>query len=244
MSGSESAPTDNGTAPFAVGILYRTVLDKGIVSLKDAMGDDKSIARAARVSNGVLVDKGLEADKKLINYLVEHRHGSPFEHVTFTFYIKCPLFVRSEWMRHRMASYNEISGRYVEYEPEFYKPWAFRKPASSNKQGSVAMDADDAWQLYPRAIMEANDIDSYYRYTQLLHWGVAREMARMVLPVNLYTQFYFTVNARGLMNFLSLRTGDDAQWEIRQYADAIENIFENMLPLTHKAWAKNGRVSP
>jgi len=211
------------------------------------MGGDPSVIAAARVSNGASYEeasKGTDADQKLINYLVKHRHGSPFEHATFQFYIKAPLFVRSEWHRHRIASYNEISGRYVQYNPEFYVPAAYRKQSPNNKQGSIEVADYDDWQVYPQMIIESNNIDSFYRYEQLIKWGVAKEMARMVLPVNLYTQFYMTVNARSLMNFLSLRSADDAMFEIRQYSLAMQDMFKEAMPLTYNAWEANGFIAP
>jgi len=223
------------------------VLDKGEVTLINSMGGDPSVIAAARVSNGASYEeasKGTDADQKLINYLVKHRHGSPFEHATFQFYIKAPLFVRSEWHRHRIASYNEISGRYVQYNPEFYVPAAYRKQSPNNKQGSIEVADYDDWQVYPQMIIESNNIDSFYRYEQLIKWGVAKEMARMVLPVNLYTQFYMTVNARSLMNFLSLRSADDAMFEIRQYSLAMQDMFKEAMPLTYNAWEANGFIAP
>lgn len=244
------------------------VLDKGRVELIGSMGGDLSVVAAARVSNGAEYEgasKGQESDYKLIQYLIKHRHGTPFEHALFTFYIKCPLFVRSEWHRHRMASYNEISGRYVTYEPEFYIPEVWRVPAETNKQGSVVPDdgiveintaptADtmgmtvaytrEDWHQQLTLWFTEETQRAYTTYEHMIKWGVAKEMARMVLPPNLYTQFYFTVNARSLMNFLSLRNAPDAQYEIQQYGEAVESIFCGLMPLTYNAWLKNGRVAP
>jgi thymidylate synthase (FAD) len=247
------------------------VLDKGEVSLLNFMGGDLAVVAAARVSNGVdytEASKGPEADEKLIRYLVKHRHGTPFEHSTFQFYVKTPLFVRSEWHRHRIASYNEISGRYVVYEPEFYIPDLFRVPAQTNKQGSVYPDDKflEGWKAEHPFLLDTDDkgivtgTGTFHGYMrrQLRTWtrraydlyewyiaqGVAKEMARMVLPPNLYTQFYFTVNARSLMNFLSLRCAEDAQWEIRQYALAIRDMFAEKMPLTYAAWVDNNYVVP
>lgn len=233
------------------------------------MGSDLSIVAAARVSNGESYEEashGVDKDAKLINYLVKHRHGTPFEHATFQFYVKAPLFVRSEWHRHRMASYNEISGRYVEYEPEFYIPTAFRIQAESNKQGSTFPTDDDLstfmrsepfmsvlfddgydvdeWNYYLGLWVQNHAKRAFDLYTQMLAHGVAKEMARMVLPANLYTQFYMTVNARGLMNFLSLRAAEDAQWEIRQYALAMKEMFKEIMPLTYAAWERNEFIAP
>ena len=232
------------------------VLDKGFVTLINSMGGDESVVAAARVSNDVdytEASKGEEADQKLINYLIKHRHGSPFEHATFQFCVQAPLFVRSEWHRHRMASYNEVSGRYVKYEPEFYIPDQFRVQAESNKQGSIIPTEDDidptwsdlvAWQDEAQSLVEDAVEYAYDQYEQLLDMNVAKEMARMVLPANLFTKFYVTVNARSLMNFLSLRSAEDAQWEIRQYANAMVDIFEEKMPMTAKAWRLNNFIAP
>lgn len=238
------------------------VLDKGIVELKSSMGGDLAVVAAARVSNGATFEeasKGQDSDFKLIQYLIKHRHGSPFEHAVFTFYVKCPLFVRSEWQRHRMASYNEISGRYVQYESEFYIPTEWRVPAATNKQGSIVPNDDtvviaspgmtvmyerEDWHKELTTWLEEETQRAFATYEHMLQWGVAKEMARMVLPPNLYTQFYFTVNARSLMNFLSLRTADTAQYEIREYAKNIESVFRGLMPLTCRAWNDNGRVAP
>lgn len=239
------------------GILSSRVLDKGEVSLKTSMGGDFAVVAAARVSNGATYEeasKGEEADQKLINYLMKHRHGTPFEHTSFTFYVKCPLFVRSEWHRHRMASYNEISGRYVEYEPEFYIPKYFRIAGDTNKQGSLTPTQEwkDAWKaehfinfdIEFQAQFAQQCAIAFAEYKYLLQKGIAKEMARMILPLNLYTQFYFTVNARSLMNFISLRSAPNAQWEIQQYSKAIEGMFKQAMPLTYKAFEENDRIAP
>lgn len=229
------------------------VLDRGEVSLLNWMGNDLAVIAAARVSNGVEFEKaskGPEADQKLINYLIKHRHGTPFEHATFQFYVKAPLFVVREWQRHRMASYNEISGRYVEFSPEFYYPDKFRIPAATNKQGSVFPVDDeigssvDEWNESNRQWVIEHAEQSYAVYENLIANKVAKEMARMVLPLNLYSQFYFTVNARSLMNFLSLRAAEDAQWEIRQYALGMKKIFKNHMPMTFQAWEQNNFIAP
>ena len=226
------------------------VLDKGKIHLINTMGGDLSVVAAARVSNGLTYEeasKGEEKDQKLINYLVKNRHGTPFEHSTFQFFIKAPLFVVREWQRHRMASYNEVSGRYVEFEPEFYIPTKWRIPGDTNKQGSKVPTLDEQpqqWHVnrYQDTLRLFNE--AYVTYTSMLKMGVAKEMARMVLPLGTYTQFYWTVNARSLMNFLSLRAAPDAQWEIQQYAYSIERMFCTSMPLTYRAWKDNGRVAP
>jgi thymidylate synthase (FAD) len=233
------------------------VLDKGWVELEDFMGSDQKIVKRARVSNvqpslRPQEDRTEEQDAKLINYLMKNRHGSPFEGAVFEFYVKCPLFVRSEWHRHRMASYNEMSGRYVQYEPEFYIPTQWRVQGTTNKQGSVFPTVEeqtnywdiDYWNKSLTEKLEQECDHAFYIYKGLLANGVAKEMARMVLPPNLYTAFYMTVNARSLMNFLSLRNADNAQFEIRQYSIAMESMFQEKMPLTYAAWINNDRVAP
>lgn len=234
------------------------VLDRGEVTLLNFMGGDAAVVAAARVSNGETYEtasKGLEKDEKLIRYLVKHRHGTPFEHSTFQFYVKAPLFVVREWQRHRIASYNEISGRYVEFEPEFYVPDKLRVPGSSTKQGSAFPDAEFSiawagknlgydWHEEQQFTLLRAYNEAYDSYTELLENNVAKEMARMVLPLATYTQFYFTINARSLMNFLGLRSGSDAQWEIQQYANAMIDMFKEKMPLTYAAWEDNQRISP
>lgn len=214
------------------------VLDRGQVRLIDAMGSDLSVVRAARVSTGSRPEdasKGEERDAKLIRYLLKHEHGTPFEHNAFTFYVKAPVFVERQWLRHRIGSFNEISGRYTEYEPEFYVPARARAQAKSNKQGSVPADDGQLDELLDGAVRSTVD-HAFGRYQELLERGVARELARIVLPLNLYTEWYWTVNARSLMNFLGLRTQDDAQLEIREYAHAVETIWSERMPVTHAAW--------
>jgi thymidylate synthase (FAD) len=228
---------------------YETrVLDKGEVKLLNQMeqGGDHAVVAAARVSNGIRYNeasKGEDADFKLINYLMKHRHGTPFEHNLFTFYIKCPLFVAREWQRHRIGSYNEVSGRYTEFKAEFYIPSAFRGPGKTNKQGSEFLNDPNADEWLADKFSNWSR-EAYERYEFLLEQGLAKEMARMVLPLNLYTEFYWSINARALMNFLSLRTGSDAQWEIQQYAKAIEPMFFDVMPFTYHAWVDNGRIAP
>lgn len=218
------------------------VLDKGFVELEDFMGGDLRVVNSAKVSFAKRSSEMGASEEKLIYYMMKHRHGSPFEHSYFTFCVKAPLFVVREWQRHRIGSFNEISGRYVEFEPDFYYPSKWRVPAKTNKQGSTFDDSEHIGVdiAYEESIHSAWE---YYQY--ILNNGIAREMARMVLPLSLYTQFYWTVNARSLMNFLSLRTTEDAQWEIRQYANTIaNNFFMLKMPITYKAWEENGRLAP
>jgi len=211
------------------------VLDKGFVKLIDFIGGDTKVVLAARVSFDMTL-KGEERDKKLIEYLLKHEHFTPFEHSVFQFHIKCPIFVARQWMRHRWGSYNEISARYTEVKDEFYIPKSFRVQDIKNKQGSLDSDKLDNEKLL--AIYNKSIENSYKTYQELLKNGVAREMARMVLPVSQYTQFYWTINARSLLNFIKLRTDNHAQYEIREYAKIIANIFADKMPWTWEAFNK------
>lgn len=209
------------------------VLDHGFVRLVETMGGDASIVEAARVSYAG-TSKGEEKDRKLITYLLQHQHMTPFEHAIFKFHVKCPIFVARQWFRHRIASYNEISYRYTEVKDEFYIPSQWRAQDVKNKQSSVTAPTLDHQEL-TRACREIV-AKSKETYEAMIRSGVAREMARMVLPVNIYTEFYFTVNARSLMNFLSLRADKHAQWEIQQYAEAMAEMFAAKMPWTYSAF--------
>jgi thymidylate synthase (FAD) len=228
------------------------VLDRGTLGLVDWMGSDRRIAEAAWVSYGKQdSEKPIDG---VINYMMKHKHGTPFEHVVFTFHVKAPIFVAREWLRHRIGSFNEISGRYVQFEPEFYVPEQFRIKGTTNKQGSIDppeewLDANQWYDINDFNTQMAADLTSAYSrvydsYIELLESGVANEQARMVLPVGLYTQFYWTVNLRALFNFLNLRTAENAQWEIRQYAEAIEQIVAEKVPVAYEAWLSNEKVAP
>ncbi|MDE2038884.1 MAG: FAD-dependent thymidylate synthase [Elusimicrobia bacterium] len=211
------------------------VLDKGFVRLVESMGGDAGVVDAARVSYGGK-SKGEEADRKLIAYLLKHQHMTPFEHSVFKFHVSCPIFVMRQWIRHRIASYNEISARYTEVKDEFYVPSLWRSQDVKNKQGSVAAPSLDHAALTAALQRQVNSAMASYK--ELLAAGVAREMARFVLPVNLYTQFYWTINARSLMNFLSLRADAHAQWEIQQYAEALAGYFKEGMPWTYDAFLR------
>lgn len=234
------------------------VLDHGEVLLVDSMAGDFKVVDAARISTGkefVRLERSYERrweekDTRLINYLMRNGHGTPFEHAVFQFYIKCPLFVAREWQRHRIASYNEFSLRYAEVteegEAQFYIPDHMREPDPSNKQSSVIIDDYDraGYVAWARRYLQANTEAAFEAYKELINKGVARELARTILPVNFYTKFWFTVNARSLMNFLMLRNAPSAQWEIQQYAQALEDLFLWKMPVTHLAFIDNGRKAP
>ncbi len=217
------------------------VLDRGFVRLVEFMGGDRAVVQAARVSLGQGL-KTPERDRRLINYLMKHEHGTPFEHAVFKFHVKAPIFVAREWFRHRIASYNEISQRYTEVKSEFYVPAKLRRPVKGNKQASEVADFPNEEELMGK-IRETYTL-VYRTYRELLESGVARELARIVLPLGTYTQFYWTVNARSLMNFLRLREAPEAQSEIREYAKVILRIFRERMPWTAEAWESQGRKRP
>jgi len=213
------------------------VLDRGFVELQDMMGDDLAIVNAARVSY-LGESKGAEQDKKLLFYLMEHKHTSPFEQVEFKFLVKLPIFVARQWMRHRTWSYNEQSRRYTDDTPEFYFPTVWRKQSTNNKQGSDG-EVNEVGFLdgrYLKAVDLALDT-----YEKMLEMGVAKEQARIVLPHSLYTTFVAKVDAHNLMHFLTLRMDKHAQWEIRQYAEALYEIMKEKLPWTTEAFEKYRR---
>lgn len=225
------------------------------VELIRSLADDRYVAEAAWVSTkGENADAGDPARiPGLINYLARDRHGSPFEHTFFTFRIRCPIFVIREFHRHRAGwSYNEESGRYTKLQPEFYVPKRERNLVQTGKPGHYVFEPGDDSQW---AIMDANlrrsaqtAWDAYER--QLSH-GIAKEVARMSLGLNVYSSFYASCNARSLMHFLALRTENESamfkshpQKEIQMVADEMEELFADAMPLTWAAWNQNGRVAP
>jgi thymidylate synthase (FAD) len=221
------------------------VLDHGFVRLDAAVADDLSVVNAARVSFGARVDTMDDRSAGLVRFLMRERHGTPFEHNFFRFHIKAPLFVTREWQRHRVGSFNERSGRYSELPDEFYVPAADDVRTQVGKPGAYTFEPlpDDVAEQV-RADIEASYAESYRRYQEMLAANVAKEVARTVLPVGLYTEFYWSVNARSLMNFLSLRNAPTAQHEIRLYAEAAERHFEHAMPVTHAAFVAQGRTAP
>jgi thymidylate synthase (FAD) len=220
-------------------------LDPGHVRLDDAMADDLSVVNGARVSFARHKEEMDESDEGLIKFLMRDRHGTPFEHNSFRFHIRAPIFVAREWFRHRVGSFNEFSMRYAKATDEFYVPEPEDVRTQVGKPGSYSFE-----QLPPevaettREELEAVYESAYQTYERLVELGVARELARCVLPVGAYTEFYWTVNARALMNFLSLRASENAQREIRRYAEACERFLAQKMPVTYAAFVANGRVAP
>jgi thymidylate synthase (FAD) len=221
------------------------VLDDGFVRLDGHMGDDLSVANAARVSFGSRSDELDERNRGLIRFLMRERHGTPFEHNAFRFHIRCPIFVAREWFRHRVGSFNELSGRYTELPEAFYLPAAEDVRTQVGKPGAysfetVAPEVADRTRDTMREAYAA----AYRAYRAMLDEGIAKEVARAVLPVGIYTEFYWTVNARSIMNFLGLRNHETAQREIRAYAAAVEELWGAHMPVTHAAFVANERTAP
>ena len=218
---------------------YR-VLDKGFVRLVDYMGGDDRIVQAARVSYGAGT-KTVREDRGLINYLMRNRHTSPFEQVVLTFHTKMPIFVARQWVRHRTARLNEISGRYSIMEDEFYVPDPAHVSAQSsdNKQGreSEAMPEEAVREV--RGKLESGQRESYRAYEELIETGLARELARINLPLSLYTQWYWQIDLHNLFHFLELRLDPHAQFEIRAYAEVMCEIAEKVAPLATAAFREH-----
>ena len=233
------------------------------VELVRASAADSDVLFAARVSTqgeqtlekaaaGTDASEDEKRNKGLINYLMRDRHGSPFEHNSMTFYVQAPIFVFREFMRHRIASYNEESGRYKQLDPTFYIPGQDRDLVQIGKTGHYEFLPGTAEQM---ALVEqesrTSSIHAYEAYLRMLDAGVAREVARIVLPLNIYSSMYVTMNARSLMNFLSLRTKREGthfpsfpQREIEMVAEKMEEFWAELMPYTYSAFNANGRVAP
>ena len=221
------------------------VLDHGFVRLDEAMASDLSVVNAARVSFARRKEEMDDSDEGLIRFLMRERHGTPFEHNAFRFHVRCPMFVAREWFRHRIGSFNEFSMRYAKATDDFYVPEPEDVRTQVGKPGAysfepVSADLAEAARAELQAVYE----HAYATYERLVEQGVAREVARCVLPVGAYTEFYWTVNARSLMNFVSLRASENAQREIRRYAEAVERFLEQRMPITHAAFVANDRAAP
>ena len=235
-------------------IIYR---DDMTVELVKASASDADVIWAARVSTAgeqSMEEIGEDPARSagLINYLARERHGSPFEHTSMTFFVSAPIFVFREFMRHRIASYNEESGRYRELRPVFYIPNKDRKLVQVGKTGAYTFvdGTPEQLEVTVNAIKETC-ILAYENYQKILASGVAREVARAVLPVTLYSSMYVTMNARALMNFLSLRTSSPdshfpsyPQREIEMVAEKMEKHFAQLMPMTYAAFLKSGRIAP
>jgi thymidylate synthase (FAD) len=220
------------------------VLDHGFVRLDAAMADDLSVVNSARVSFGKRHEEVEESDRGLISFLMKHRHGTPFEHNAFRFHVKAPIFVFREWQRHRIGSFNEMSGRYMELPGEWYVPEPENVRIRVGKPGQYSYEPaskQDA-EAFIATLQDDCEI-SYSSYLGALRLGIAPELARFFLHVNHFSEMYWTVNARSMMNFLSLRHAPTAQWEIQEYAMVIERFFGGLMPLTWNAFVIS-RVAP
>ena len=247
---SEKTETARVTAPELEAVLYQPieVLDHGFVRVIDYMGDDSSVVQSARVSYGKGTKK-ISNDKGLIKYLMRHRHSTPFEMCEIKFHIKLPIFIARQWIRHRTANVNEYSARYSILDKEFYIPSAENLAAQSqiNNQGrGDALTDDEASNVIQ--ILKNDAEQTYANYETLLNEnssggvldegksGIARELARMNLTLNTYTQWYWKIDLNNLLHFLALRADDHAQYEIRVYADVMLDIVKKWVPLTYEAF--------
>jgi thymidylate synthase (FAD) len=211
------------------------VLDHGYVRYIDHMGSDERICEAARISYKS-PSKGKEQDQKLINYLWKNKHTSPFEMIKLTVNIKLPIFVMRQYVRHRMQNLNEVSARYTELPNEFYIPTVWRKQDEKNKQSSVfANELDHKSFTY---VLEASCKSAYQTYQYLLEKGVAREMARMVLPLNIYTEIYACWDMKNLLHFITLRDDSHAQQEIQEYGKVVKAMCKELFPMTMNAYER------
>jgi thymidylate synthase (FAD) len=228
------------------------------VSLINNMGGDDAIAAAAMVSTqgdeAVALELTHEKEVGLINFLMKNRHGSPFEHGSMTFFVAAPIFVFREWHRHRAGwSYNEESGRYKQLDAKFYVPKPERALQQIGKAGAYEfVEGTRAQVTMVNSHLKGNSERAYGAYETLLDVGVAKEVARMTLPVNIYSTMYATCNPRSLMHFLSLRTKSQPHSAFKSYpmheisvaADKMEAEFASLYPITYEAFEKNGRIAP
>ena len=235
-------------------MIYRSDMT---VELVKSSASDADVIWAARVSTAgeqSLEEVGEDPARSagLINYLARERHGSPFEHTSMTFFVSAPIFVFREFMRHRIASYNEESGRYRELKPVFYVPDRNRKLIQVGKTGAYTFEdgTEEQFTISVDAMKQSYEV-AYQSYQKMLEAGVAREVARIVLPLNIYSSMYVTMNARALMNFLSLRTKREGthfpsfpQREIEMCAEKMEDQWAKLMPYTYDAFNASGRVAP
>jgi thymidylate synthase (FAD) len=247
---AETAPTRRATVPALEDILYEAipVLDHGFVRVIDYMGDDAAVVQAARVSYGKGT-KRVNEDRGLIHYLMRHRHTTPFEMCEIKYHVKLPIFVARQWIRHRTANVNEYSARYSILDKEFYipAPEHLAAQSTSNRQGRGEVlsgkeaervlgllrdDAERAYRGYVEMLNETERGDAIDAERQ----GLARELARMNLSLNFYTQWYWKTDLHNLLNFLSLRADTHAQYEIRAYAEAMIGTVERWVPMTAEAF--------
>ena len=225
------------------------VLDKGFIEVIDTLGDDLTVVNSARVSFGKRKKKFDKSDERLVRYLAKYKHYSPFRHLQIQFHIKAPEFVMRQWYKHVVGiettsnsstkdhAWNEISGRYVEYD-EFYQPAVYRKQSDDNKQASEGQfeKSEYDYQFVNINWTNAHEI-CVSAYKQLIEIGMAKEQARCILPLTLYTEVYWTASFQAVMNFIELRNEKTSQWEIQQYAKSMLDLMHESFPKTTEIWA-------
>ncbi len=216
------------------------VLDHGFVRLVDYLGGDGRIVQSARVSYGTGT-KSVREDKGLINYLMSHQHTSPFEQVVLTFHCKMPIFVARQWVRHRTARLNEISGRYSVMKEEFYvpDPSVIQAQSQANKQGRQAEELPAELRQKVVDLLLADQTTTYAHYQGMLDDDIARELARINLPLSLYTEWYWQIDLHNLFHFVKLRMDPHAQWEIQEYGRALARCAKAVAPLAYEAFEEN-----
>ena len=222
------------------------VLDKGFIEVVDSLGSDLTVVNSARVSFGKRKKKFDKSDERLVRYLAKYKHYSPFRHLQVQFHIKAPEFVMRQWYKHVVGiettsnsstkdhAWNEISGRYVEYD-EFYEPTEFRKQSEDNKQAS---DGLIELQNNTRSLWESTQQNCISAYKEMLSRGMAKEQARTILPLTLYTEVYWTASFQAVMNFIELRNEKTSQIEIQEYAKVLLDLMFEVYPMTTKLWAE------
>jgi thymidylate synthase (FAD) len=212
----------------------KQVLDRGFVKLVDFVGGDSRVIECARVSRGGTT-RGDSRDRKLLSFLIKNDHLTPFETSIFAMHVKCPIFVARQWMRHRWGVFNELSGRYAEFNiNDYYVPEELFTQSKLEKHSTTRANFSflEKKEIY-ELIKYANAV-SATTYKKLLELGLAKEQARIILPLSMYTEFYWTVHARALMHFLELRLSEHAQYEIRQYASVVCDYFQEKMPWTYE----------
>jgi len=226
-------------------MITEKVLDKGFIEVVDHLGNDLTVANSARVSFGKRKDKYDKSDERLVRYLAKNKHYSPFRHLMVQFHIKAPEFVMRQWYKHIVGAettssystkdhaWNEISGRYVPVE-EYYIPENWRQQSEDSKQASVGSvkEQEEAQQCYAKAIQ----VGKHY-YEKLLELGVAKEQARIMLPLSQYTEVFWTASFQAIVNFIELRDEPHAQWEIREYAKVLKKQMSSIYPHTMQIWS-------
>ena len=226
--------------------MKKQVLDKGFIEVVDSLGNDLTVVNSARVSFGKRKETFDKSDERLVRYLAKYKHYSPFRHLQVQFHIKAPEFVMRQWYKHVVGiettsnsatkdhAWNEISGRYVPVE-DFYTPSVFRKQSEDNKQATEGAieDQDKALQHWNTAMLHVKD-----QYQKLLDMGVGKEQARAILPLNQYTEVYWTASFQAIANFIELRAEKTSQWEIQEYAKVLQNLMFKVYPKTTEIWSK------